>query len=568
MTAHQGNSLVGKVPPAIALVLLVGSIVLGLIFLVAVGFGYLPALGGNALSAEPFRLLLSDERVLPSCIATVIAGVAGTFAAVATAFALAVTCDQTGTTSAGWLQRLALAVLAVPHAALALGLVFVLTPSGWLMRGLQAVLGVWPQPPDWEIVPVETGLALAVALFLKETPFLFFAIVTSLRQLRSERQLVAARALGYGDSMAWIKLVLPRVYPLVRFPILAVLTYSLSVVDMSLILGPTTPSTLPILILRWASDPDLGQRFVAAAAALLQITLVVGAILVWWLAERLTIVLTRPWLSAGDRHVSASLALIGRSALRFVALAGVTLAALSVGALLLWSLAQAWRYPALLPEAIDLASWRRTIAALEGPLLDSLILAVVTTLLALLLSIACLQHERVLRTDVVRSAEKWLFLPLLVPEICFLLGLQALLLAIGLNGTWPAVVWMHLLFVFPYVFLTLKEPWRAFDHRYETVGLALGQAGWRVLLRVKLPMLRGPLSWAAAIGCTISLSLYLPTVQGGEGRITTLATEAVALGAGGDRRIMGVFGLVQTLVAGLFFVVALRLARPRRWRLS
>jgi putative thiamine transport system permease protein len=558
--------IAARLPPAIALVLLVGSTFLGLAFLLATGFGYLPALGGHELTFEPLEILFADRRVISSGLVTILAGALGTMAAVAMAFALAASLDPEGTAPGGWTQRLALGVLGVPHAALAVGLFFLVAPSGWLMRVLQAAIGAWPLPPDWQLVPSESGLLLALALFLKETPFLFFAMITGLRQLQPERHLIAARTLGYDDTMAWLKLVLPRLYPLVRFPILAVLAYSLSVVDMSLILGPTTPSTLPVLILKWSSDPDLGQRFVAAAAGLMQLALVIGAILAWCLGERVTVRLTRAWLSAGDRHVPACCVLIGRWVRRLVAGLGVALVAFGVSGLILWSVAHDWRYPALLPETVNWVTWRRSFATLAAPVFDSVAFALSATLLALVLSVACLQHERVLRADIVRSAERWLFLPLLVPEICFLFGLQILLLLAGLNGTWLAVLWMHVLFVFPYVFLTLKEPWRAFDLRYESVGFALGQSGWRVLWHIRLPMLRAPISWAAAVGCTVSLSLYLPTLQGGEGRIETLATEAVALSAGGDRRIVAVFGLVQTLAAGMFFMSALLCARGRRWR--
>jgi len=565
VTRRRVDIFAGALAPALALILLVGSIVLGLVFLIAVGFGYLPALGGHTLSLEPIQLLLADDRIVSSCARTIFAGTSGTLAAVVVAFALAFVLDPTGAASAGWGHRLALAILAVPHAALALGLAFVIAPSGWVMRGLQAIVGAWALPPDWQLFPAESGVALALVLFLKETPFLFFAIVIGLHQLRPERYLLAARALGYADGMAWMKLVLPRLYPLVRFPILAVLAYSLSVIDMSLILGPTTPATLPVLILKWVNAPDLSQRFIAAAAALLQFSLVAAAILAWWVGERSIAVLLRPWLSNGERHWPHRIVLLGRCMLGLVTTVGTLLIVFSVGALLLWSLAQAWRYPALLPAGFDLTTWHRSVDAVYAPLIESLLLAISAAFLAILLSVGCLQHERVLRSDVVRSAERWLYLPLLVPEICFLLGLQILLLLLGLNGTWVAVLWMHFLFVFPYVFLTLKEPWRAFDPRYETVGHVLGQSSWRVFWRIKLPMLRAPLSWAAAVGCSVSLSLYLPTMQGGEGRIATLATEAVALGAGGDRRIVGVFGLIQAMSVGTLFMLALYTARRRRW---
>ncbi|WP_374651497.1 ABC transporter permease [Dongia sp.] len=554
----------GKAAPLTALVLLVGSIGVGLFFVAALGLGYLPALGGNAISWGGFASLLGDGRVPRALVATALTGWLATLAATAAAFALVASLGSTGDDPQSWPQRIAVAVLAVPHLAMALGLAFVLAPSGWFVRAIAALTGLLPLPPNAELVSREYGLALALALFIKETPFLFVAMATALRQIDAARFLATARTLGYGEGMAWAKLVLPQLYPLVRFPILAVLAYGLSVVDMALILGPTTPPTLPVLILAWINDPDLGRRFVAASAALLQVGMVTIAIMLWWLGEWLCRRMGRRWLTAGLRDWGG----VGRNVIRWfariVGLASITLTALALLALLLWSVAEAWRYPALLPAFLSLDIWQRSLAGLWNPLVNSLELAATATVLALALTLACLQHERVLRAKVVRSAERWLFLPLLVPEVSFLFGLQILLLLIGFNGTWLAVLWMHLLFVFPYVFLTLKEPWRAFDPRYERIALSLGKSPWTVFWRIKLPLLRGQIAWAAAIGCATSLSLYLPTVQGGEGRIVTLASEAVALSGGGDRRVVGVYGTIQAAAAGLCFALALWTARPRR----
>ena len=98
----------------------------------------------------------------------------------------------------------------------------------------------------------------------------------ALGQVRADDRLRMARSLGYGPVCAWLKVVLPPVYPQIRLPVYAVLAYSLSVVDMAIVLGPTTPPTLAVLVLRWFNDPDLAMRFQAAAGACLQLAIVVG----------------------------------------------------------------------------------------------------------------------------------------------------------------------------------------------------------------------------------------------------------------------------------------------------
>jgi putative thiamine transport system permease protein len=76
------------------------------------------------------------------------------------------------------------------------------------------------------------------------------------------------------------------------------------------------------------------------------------------------------------------------------------------------------------------------------------------------------------------------------------------------------------------------------------------------LLRIRLPMLTRAILTAAAVGFSVSVGQYLPTVLIGAGRLTTVTTEAVALAAGGNRRVIGVYAFMQTLLPFLAFAIA------------
>jgi putative thiamine transport system permease protein len=158
-----------------------------------------------------------------------------------------------------------------------------------------------------------------------------------------------------------------------------------------------------------------------------------------------------------------------------------------------------------------------------------------------------------------------LYIPLLVPQIAFLFGAQMLLVRLNFDGTWPALIWAHLLFVFPYVFLALADPWRAFDPRYRNTALALTGSRLKTFFRVELPMMLKPVLFAFAIGFAVSVGQYLSTIFAGGGRFTTLTVEAVTLSTGNDRRIIGIYALAQTalplLVYGLAIVLPAFLQR-------
>ena len=149
--------------------------------------------------------------------------------------------------------------------------------------------------------------------------------------------------------------------------------------------------------------------------------------------------------------------------------------------------------------------------------------------IALVLVTGCLENESRRQRRPGRGALTLVYLPLLAPQIGFLFGVQVLLVWAGLDGGWLALIWTHLLFVLPYVFLTLADPYRSLDPRYARSALALGRSPWVVWARIKLVMLLRPLLIALAVGFAVSVAQYVPTLFAGGGRFSTLTTEALSL---------------------------------------
>lgn len=537
--------------PALTLALFLLPIGAGLLGTLLPALGWLPALGGEALGLTPWRTLLGQPGLERAILVTLVSGFGATLAAFAIVVAFCAGCHR-----GRLFRRLRLVLtplLAVPHAAIAIGLAFLIAPSGLLVRLVSPWATGWDLPPDVATVNDPWGLALTLGLVVKELPFLLLMTLGALGQVRAGERLRTARGLGYGPAAAWLKTVLPALYPLIRLPLYAVLAFSLSVVDMAIVLGPSTPPTLAVLVLRWFHDPDLSMRFVAAAGALLQLGLVAGAILLWALAERLAGWAARTWLTAGARGGDGRLA----EALGRVTIFGaVGLGLASLLGIAAWSFAWRWRYPDTLPASWSLETWQRQLEGLGATGGTTLALGLAATLAALVLVVGCLEREQRGGRRPGRGALWLLYLPLLVPQVAFLFGVQVLIVRLGLGGGWLALVWSHLLFVLPYVFLALSDPYRALDPRYGRAARCLGAGPERLFWRIRLPMLLRPLLFAAAVGFAVSVAQYLPTVFAGAGRFATLTTEAVALAAGGDRRVLAVYAFVQALLPLLAFLVA------------
>lgn len=549
--------------PVVTLVAFLAPIAAGLAGTLLPAFGYLPALGGIQPSLDPWRALVEAPGFGSALRLTLQTGLLATVLSVFFAFGF---CAWAASRPWGTrtIARLA-PILAAPHSAFAIGLAFVIAPSGWPVRWLSPWLTGFEVPPDVATVNDPLGLALVLGLLMKEIPFLILMIAGAMSQVRWVEQLAMARSLGYEAPDAWIRVVLPQVYAQVRMPVYAVLAFSLSVVDVALILGPSNPPTLAVLCIRWFSDPDLRHFFPAAAAAILLLGIVAAAIALWRIAEHAATAWWRRWIEQGRRSratvTGARIAAAGTElllAMTLVALAG----------LVLWSFAAQWRFPDAWPSDFDAAAWWQRLARLAQPAWTTLLVAMLSTLIALALVVGCLEFERRRGTRAGRVAFGLIYVPLLLPQIAFLFGLQVLLVRTGQDGTLGAIVWTHLVFVLPYLFLSLGDPYRAFDERYMRVAASLAVPPWSRFVRVKLPMLARPIAVACAVGIAISVGQYLATVFAGNGRVATLTTEAVTLAAGADRRVIATYALAQTalplLAFGLAWLVPAWLLRRRR----
>ncbi len=536
------------------------AIVIGLISTWVQAFGYLPSIGADRFSIKPWVLLFTHPGFANSLKATLVSGIGATLVSLAITFLLLSVSFQ----NRFWklLHRTLAPLLAIPHAAFAIGFLFLISPSGWILRLISPGITGFDVPPDWYITRDAWGISLMLVLVLKEVPFLVLMSLAALERLDVGRSLAVGRSLGYHQVLVWIKIILPQLVPKIRLAIFAVLAYSISVVDIAQIVGPTVPPTLAVQVFRWFNDPDLSFRLLGAAGATFILLLVAGSIGMLYLLEAGLLHFSRSWLTEGKRYFRIFLPrLLSNSFILTVV--GSSLAAILV--LLVWSFTWRWRFPDLLPRDWSLRFWSKGLIQVQDPIWNTITTGITASFVAVVLVIGCLENELRLKQKGVNTTSAkilWLtYLPLLIPQIAFLFGVQVSLALFRLDGYWPSLVWSHLLFVIPYVFLSLGPIYRSFDQRMTDVALTLCGSPWRAFYRVKLPILMQPILFSFAIGFSVSVAQYLPTLFMGAGRFDTITTEAVNLAVGSDRRIVAVYALCQLLTPLLIFLSALLIPR-------
>ncbi|TXH88188.1 MAG: ABC transporter permease [Rhodoferax sp.] len=512
---------------------------------------------GTLEQAAGWPLLFQQPQVVPALLRSVGTGLVATVLALGAC--AAIVGSAFGTPRWTRLQAGLAPLLAVPHAALAIGVLALLAPSGWVLRLLSPWATGWDTPPPWTTTQDPWGVGLVLVLACKEIPFLLWAASAHLDRSdvapRLRRELQWATTLGYTPAQAWWRVGWPQLLPRMDAPLLAVLAYSLTVVDVAWIIGPTTPPTLAVLAWQWLQDADPATHAMGTAAAwLLGAALLVCAGL---LKAGLHAALWRGRWSAGwdagplprrrvpwDHWLWQGL----------LALYGAALLALALG-----SVVGVWPFPALLAESWSLDAWR-SVWAQGDTLRTTAWLAAASSLAALLWSVAWMEWAPASWQQ--RLAPLWL-VPLAMPALLWVMGLHHWLLDTGLDASATGLWLAHCLSVLPYTLLALQGPYRAVDPRLAQVAATLGHGQSAYLLQVKWPLLRVPLLAALAVGFAVSVAQYLPTLYVGAGRFTTVSTEAVAQASGGARALAASFAWLQWLLPWGIFAMAAWWGRSR-----
>lgn len=246
---------------------------------------------------------------------------------------------------------------------------------------------------------------------------------------------------------------------------------------------------------------------------------------------------------------------------RLVAAAVAAAFAVPLGALVVRAFADAWRAPGLVPQRFGLRGFDIAFGGARAAeaLTISLVVAVAATSLALLVGwpAARVLGERRLR----HPAPVFLILalPLLVPPYAAGFGLSEWFIRLGLSGTIPGLVLVHLLFVLPYVIVVLLSRFGPQVTSLEEMAQTYGAGPGHRFARVTLPSVAPILGAAALLGFLVSWSQYGSSLAVGAGR--PMLPLVMLPFVNTDPQTAAAFALLFLLPAVAALLVATRLAR-------
>ncbi|MDA8478918.1 thiamine ABC transporter permease [Citrobacter sp. Awk 4] len=467
-----------------------------------------------ALSVRHWLALFADPQLAQALLATLTSVTIATVGALAMALTVIVALWP----GAKWLRLCSRLpwLLAIPHVAFATSALLLFAEGGWLYRTL----------PFFSPLLDRYGIGLGVTLAVKESAFILWILAALLSEKQLSQQVIVLDTLGYSRLQCLNLLLLPSVAPALGAVMLAVVAWSLSVVDVAIILGPGNPPTLAVLSWQWLSQGDSEQQIKGALASLLLVGLLVvfalTGYLLWRCWQR-----TLPAISGVRRRRSSTRP--GRTLSVLLPLTGV------LCALLLALIAH--------PASVNLEA-----------LINSLYLGLAASTLGLIMILLWLEWGPT-------RGHCWLWLPIVLPALPLVNGQYAFALRLELDGQYATVIWGHLLWVIPWMLFALRPAWQRIDPRLILVAQTLGWTKGKIFCCVKCPLIVRPALLAFSVGFSVSIAQYMPGLWLGAGRYPTLTTEAVALSSGGNNAILAAQALWQLLLPLLVFALTALISR-------
>ncbi|MGO4890953.1 ABC transporter permease subunit [Flavobacterium sp. W21_SRS_FM6] len=431
-------------------------------------------------------------------------------------------------------------LLSLPHLAVALGLVYLFSSGGLLWNSIAV--------PEWLSLPRKSLLTMMLALTIKEVPFFLLIFGALGRQLPIKSWLLQGRALGHSEAASWWLLVFPALLKQSRLALLAAMAYCLSVLDISLLVGPNIPQLYAVVLYHWQtgfSAIEQSQAFIANLVLLLLLGVLVAAI---YLHE---------WLAVKRIHYHGvmahrlKMANLGRLFSYWL----VSFSVLSIAILVtffLWSVG--WNSQSHISSAdLSFTLWQAEWFFLQTPLFNSLVIGLISSGVGVGVSLLALELQQQKQTYL--PDYLWL-MAILLPQLSMVYGWQIAHTAFsgGYGMSW--VVLAHVPFTFAYSYLVLRGPFQSIDRRYELLAASFGFSYWQRWWLIRFRLLSPALLSAFAIAFSVSMAQYISTLMIGAGRVVTITTEAVAIASGNEQGITAVYILVQAVLPFMVFLIA------------
>jgi spermidine/putrescine transport system permease protein len=200
---------------------------------------------------------------------------------------------------------------------------------------------------------------------------------------------------------------------------------------------------------------------------------------------------------------------------------------------------------------------------ITGPMVNSLIIAVVgtvvATVLGTLIGLALTRYE--FRGQ--GPLNLLIYVPMATPEVIMGASLLALWVTTGTQRGLETIVIAHIMFNISYVVVTVRARIAGFNRSLEEAAMDLGADEWTTFRKVTLPLIFPGIMAAALLAFALSIDDYVIT-SFVAGQTTTFPLWVYGASRFGVPPEVNVLGTLIFVVAGLFIAAQILWARRQR----
>jgi ABC-type spermidine/putrescine transport system permease subunit II len=229
--------------------------------------------------------------------------------------------------------------------------------------------------------------------------------------------------------------------------------------------------------------------------------------------------------------------------------------------LVLWTVAEKWYFPHSLPLEYGFSSWVKVFAPRGGALdslRNSLVVAVLTVIVSLLLAIPAGYALARLKLPL-RSAILLAFLiPQAFPNLTVYVNVARIFYEIGLNGTIPGVVLVHVSHGLVYAVWIAAAAFSEIDAELEQAARGTGAGAVRTFVDITLPLAAPGLMASAIFVFLESLDEFTGSYFVGAPDVNMLPLLLYTTASGGNYQIASITALLLLIPSLVFMLIVER----------
>ncbi len=527
---------------------------------VAGSLGYFPNVS-NDLSFHFFEEIIELPGIKKSIYLTLFVGFVSTF--ISLLLSQIILSKLYDTKFYKYIFKIIAPLIAFPHVIMAVGISYLFSSSGLVFRLYHSYILDHDRPQNTNLFPDDFGFFLILGLILKETPFFLLMSINSLSQFSAKNFFDIGKTFHEIKFNSWLFFIFPQIYNKLKVCIIIVIIYSASVVDMAFILAPSTPSTISIRIIDLFQTPDLNNLAIASCLSIFQFLLILLIIALWFFFEYL---FKQNFLFKYYLKIFPKVNKVIENILYLVSIKMLFISFLCIFLSCLWSISKTWYFPNLMPTEFTTENYQFFFQHFYSTIFNTILIAIIVSILSCSLMLIFLEITEQINFKS-QLLEFIFFLPILIPDLSFLLGINTFLLQNNFSGNIWCLIWIECLYILPYSYLILMPAYRGINKNYINNAKIFQKSNLNIFFSVKILLIIKTIFLVLGIGFIISIALYTPVYFVGDNQISTLSIEIVNLSFSADRKTLGVSTVLQiTLPLIMLFIVSYSSRFFVKWR--